>query len=72
MAPLGFIQNFGPWEWLIVLAIILILFGHRLPGVGRALGRSVGEFKSGIKEGQEEARKAEEGASKPDAKQGKT
>jgi sec-independent protein translocase protein TatA len=39
----------GPWEWIIVLAIGLLLFGKRLPDVGRSLGRSIVEFKKGIK-----------------------
>lgn len=53
MVPLAFFQNLGMPEILIILVIILLLFGHRLPGVGRALGRSVNEFKGGLREGQE-------------------
>ena len=37
-------------EILIVGAIILLLFGNRLPGVMRSLGRSVVEFKKGIRD----------------------
>jgi sec-independent protein translocase protein TatA len=48
--PLGFLSNIGLPELVIILLIVLLLFGHRLPGVGRALGRSVSEFKSGLKE----------------------
>jgi sec-independent protein translocase protein TatA len=59
--PLGFFQNFGLAELLIILLIVLLLFGHRLPGLGRALGRSVSEFKGGLKEGdaQEDKNQAE-------------
>ena len=39
----------GGYEWLIVLAIVLLLFGKRLPGVMRSLGTSIVEFKKGIK-----------------------
>ncbi len=39
----------GPWEILIVLAIVLLLFGKRLPNAMRSLGRSIVEFKKGIK-----------------------
>lgn len=53
MVPLALFQNLGMPEILIILVIILLLFGHRLPGVGRALGRSVNEFKGGLCEGQE-------------------
>jgi len=38
----------GPQELLIVMAIMLLLFGHRLPSVMRSLGRGVVEFKKGV------------------------
>ena len=31
----------GYWEITVILIVIFILFGHRLPGVMRLLGRSV-------------------------------
>lgn len=39
----------GHVELLIVLAVMLLLFGHRLPSVMRSLGRGVVEFKRGVK-----------------------
>lgn len=39
------------WEMLIVLAVVLLLFGHRLPGMARSLGSGITEFKRGLKEG---------------------
>lgn len=36
------------WELLIILVILLVLFGHRLPSMMRSLGRSVTEFKKGV------------------------
>ena len=39
----------GGWEWLIVLGIMLLLFGNRLPGVMRSMGKSIVEFKKGVK-----------------------
>jgi sec-independent protein translocase protein TatA len=42
------------WELLIILFVILILFGNRLPGMARNLGRSFTEFRKGIK-GQDDA-----------------
>ena len=40
----------GHWEILIVLAIVLLLFGNRLPGAMRNLGQSFVQFKKGIKD----------------------
>lgn len=38
----------GTTELLIVLAVLLLLFGHQLPSIMRSLGRSAGEFKAGL------------------------
>ena len=39
----------GPLELAIVLVIVLVIFGpKRLPGVGRALGQGMREFKESI------------------------
>ncbi|MBL8726700.1 MAG: twin-arginine translocase TatA/TatE family subunit [Planctomycetes bacterium] len=43
------------WEWIIILLVILLLFGHRLPGMARALGSGITEFKRGITEGAEKS-----------------
>jgi len=40
----------GGYEWLIVLFIILLLFGRRLPGVARSLGQGISSFKKGLNE----------------------
>ena len=39
----------GGFEWLIIAAIGLLLFGKRLPEVGRSLGKGIVEFKKGLK-----------------------
>ena len=39
----------GGYEWFIILLVALLLFGKRLPEVARSMGRSVTEFKKGIK-----------------------
>ena len=42
---------FDPWDWLVVLALALIVFGpKRLPEMGRALGNGIREFKKALKE----------------------
>jgi sec-independent protein translocase protein TatA len=39
----------GPLELILVLFIVLLLFGpKRLPGLGRALGTSMREFKDSV------------------------
>jgi sec-independent protein translocase protein TatA len=38
----------GPQEMLIVLVIAVLLFGKRLPEVGRSLGKGLVEFKKGL------------------------
>ncbi len=38
----------GPMELLIIGAIAVLLFGKRLPEVGRSLGKGIVEFKKGI------------------------
>ena len=38
----------GHWEWLILLLLGLLVFGRRLPEVGRNIGKTVVEFRKGI------------------------
>ena len=44
----------GGWEWIAILLVVLLLFGHRLPGMARSLGSGITEFKRGLKEGTKE------------------
>lgn len=43
--------NLRGWEWLILLAIVLLLFGaRRLPDLARSVGRSLKIFRSEVKD----------------------
>jgi sec-independent protein translocase protein TatA len=46
---LGFIGMPSGMEWIILLVLGLLIFGRRLPEVGRSLGRGIVEFKKGIR-----------------------
>ncbi|MBM4020379.1 MAG: twin-arginine translocase TatA/TatE family subunit [Planctomycetes bacterium] len=48
----------GPWEIAIIAVVALLLFGRRLPEVGRSLGKGIVEFKKGLREVQDEVSKA--------------
>ena len=47
--------NIGFGELVLILLILLMVFGaKRLPEIGRAIGRTVHEFKKGMHEGAED------------------
>lgn len=48
----------GGWEWLAIAVVGLLIFGKRLPEVGRSLGKGIVEFKRGLKGIEEEADRA--------------
>ncbi len=39
----------GGMEWLILIVLGVLLFGKRLPEMGRSLGKGIVEFKKGLK-----------------------
>jgi sec-independent protein translocase protein TatA len=53
--------TFSVWHWLIVLAVVLVLFGGggKIPKLMRDMGQGINAFKKGLKE--EEKRKAAAG-----------
>ena len=40
--------NIGPMEMMMLMGLGVLLFGKRLPEVGRSLGRGIVEFKKGL------------------------
>ena len=44
----AFLPGVGPIEMIVVMGIAVLLFGKRLPEVGRSLGRGIIEFKKGL------------------------
>lgn len=40
----------SPMHLLVIMVVLLLLFGSRLPDVARSIGRSVNEFKRGLRE----------------------
>ncbi|MBI5206801.1 MAG: twin-arginine translocase TatA/TatE family subunit [Candidatus Firestonebacteria bacterium] len=47
--------NIGFMELLVILLIILIIFGPaKLPQIGEALGKAIGNFKRAVKKAEEE------------------
>ncbi len=51
----GFIGNIGPWELILVLVIVLVIFGPgKLPKVGESIGKALNSFKKAREEDDEE------------------
>jgi sec-independent protein translocase protein TatA len=49
MTPLFGMFGLGPQEILLILGIGVLLFGRKLPEIGRYLGKGIVEFKKGVK-----------------------
>ena len=62
--PMAFFGAPGPMEMLIIGAIAVLLFGKRLPEVGRSLGKGIVEFKKGINGIEDDLETASSGSSK--------
>ncbi len=56
----------GPTELIIILVIVLIIFGAgKLPGIGKALGKGIKEFKDGST-GKDEKTEKQDGEKEPE------
>lgn len=61
----------GGWEWIAILLVVLVLFGHRIPTMARSLGSGITEFKRGLKEGADQQKQVPPGGSPPSGDAGK-
>lgn len=57
--------SFSIWHWLIVLAVVLVLFGGggKIPKLMRDMGQGINAFKKGLKE--DGKKKEEDGDDSP-------
>lgn len=62
--------SFSIWHWLIVLAVVLVLFGGggKIPKLMRDMGQGITAFKRGLKEDKEKVADSESGALEADHK----
>ena len=60
----AFIPGLGMQEMLLLLLLGVLLFGRKLPDIGRSLGKTVIEFKKGVSGVEEEISNATSGGSK--------
>lgn len=68
METLGFIQNIGVGQLLLILVIILLLFGSRkLPDLARSLGSSMKELRKGMSDSDDKKTESQTASDKSQA-----
>jgi sec-independent protein translocase protein TatA len=60
--------NLGPTELIIILLIVILLFGaKKIPEIGKGLGKGIKDFKTAMKDGEDEADKEAKKSKSDDA-----
>ena len=62
MMTLALIPGFNEW-WIILIAILVLFGGRKLPELARAMGSSITQFKKGLKEEEKKPKEELEGIS---------
>lgn len=53
-----FLRNMGGWQFIVIVLLIILLFGgKKIPELMRGLGRGVHEFKQGMEDAKREINK---------------
>lgn len=53
-----FLGNMRGWEWIVILLVVLLLFGgKKIPELMRGLGKGVHSFRKGMQEARDEMNK---------------
>lgn len=46
-----FLNNIRGWEWIIILVVVLLLFGgKKIPELMRGIGKGISSFKEGLRD----------------------
>ena len=61
MQVLNIIYMIGPWQWVVIGVLVLLLFGgKKIPELMRGLGSGIKEFKDASKEDETDAKADDE------------
>ncbi|HSD64641.1 MAG TPA: twin-arginine translocase TatA/TatE family subunit [Ignavibacteriaceae bacterium] len=62
-------ENLGMGELLIIMVVVLVLFGgKKIPEIARNLGKGISEFKKGVNDLKKEITITDEDLKKPETK----